>query len=98
MSTETYPLQVLLITIAGWVNRHQQDVIAYLVEESRRRRTLDMAAAAVLPEDRAPPGDRWTSLPPRKECAELWHARLLGLLRNAKLTLLLSRPPLRVVG
>ena len=35
MSAETCPLQVLLITVAGWVNRHQQDVIAYLVEENR---------------------------------------------------------------
>ena len=35
MSAETHPLQVLLITVAGWVNRHQQDVIAYLVEENR---------------------------------------------------------------
>ena len=30
-----YPLQVLLAGLAGWMNRHQQDVIAYLVEENR---------------------------------------------------------------
>ena len=30
-----YPLQVLLVTLAGWVNRHQQHVIEYLVEENR---------------------------------------------------------------
>lgn len=30
-------------------------------------------------------------LPPRKECAELWHERLLGLLPEVQLTLLLSR-------
>src|SRR5712692_247486 len=28
-------LQVLLGTLAGWVNRHQQHVIEYLVEENR---------------------------------------------------------------
>jgi putative transposase len=28
-------LQVLLLTLAGWVNRHQQQVIEYLLEENR---------------------------------------------------------------
>ena len=28
-------LQVLITTIAGWINRHQQQVIAYLLEENR---------------------------------------------------------------
>lgn len=32
---ETYPLRVLLLTVAGFVNRHQADVISYLVEENR---------------------------------------------------------------
>jgi len=35
MRADLYPLQVLLATLAGWMNRHQQDVIAYLVEENR---------------------------------------------------------------
>jgi hypothetical protein len=35
MRAEFYPLQVLLAGLAGWLNRHQQDVIAYLVEENR---------------------------------------------------------------
>lgn len=35
MRADTYPLQVLLVTVSGWVNRHQADVIAYLVEENR---------------------------------------------------------------
>jgi hypothetical protein len=26
---------VLLLTLAGWVNRHQQQVIEYLLEENR---------------------------------------------------------------
>jgi hypothetical protein len=35
MTTDVYPLQVLLVTLAGWINRHQQQVIDYLVEENR---------------------------------------------------------------
>ena len=35
MRADNYPLQVLLLTVSGWVNRHQADVIAYLVEENR---------------------------------------------------------------
>ena len=35
MKADTYPLQVLLWALSGWVNRQQQDVIAYLVEENR---------------------------------------------------------------
>ena len=32
---DLYPLQMLLFAVSGWVNRHQQDMIAYLVEENR---------------------------------------------------------------
>jgi hypothetical protein len=35
MRADFYPLQVLLLTISGWVNRRQQDMIAYLVEEDQ---------------------------------------------------------------
>jgi putative transposase len=35
MRADIYPLQMLLLTVSGWVNRHQADVIAYLVEENR---------------------------------------------------------------
>ena len=35
MRADLYPLQMLLFTVSGWVNRHQQDVIVYLVEENR---------------------------------------------------------------
>ena len=35
MKAEIYPLQVLLLTVSGWVNRHQPEVIEYLVEENR---------------------------------------------------------------
>ena len=34
MST-IHPWQLLVITVAGWINRQQQDVIDYLVEENR---------------------------------------------------------------
>ncbi len=35
MTAETYPLQVLLLTVSGWVHREQQHVVEYLVEENR---------------------------------------------------------------
>jgi len=35
MMAELSPLRLLLVTLAGWVNRHQQQVIEYLVEENR---------------------------------------------------------------
>jgi len=30
-----FPLQLLLTTFGGWVNRRQADVVAYLLEENR---------------------------------------------------------------
>src|SRR5262249_31591216 len=33
--TSVAPLQFLLLVFAGWVNRHQADVVAYLQEENR---------------------------------------------------------------
>ena len=35
MTADVSPLQVLLVTFAGWINRHQQHVIEYLVAENR---------------------------------------------------------------
>jgi len=35
MTTDLSPLRLLLVTLAGWVNRRQQEVIDYLVEENR---------------------------------------------------------------
>ena len=35
MTADIFPLQLLLLTVSGWVNRHQQQVIEYLVEENR---------------------------------------------------------------
>ena len=35
MSPRVLPLQILLRMVAGWVNRHQLDLIDYLQEENR---------------------------------------------------------------
>jgi putative transposase len=35
MTADLLPLRLLLLTLAGWVNRQQQHVIEYLVEENR---------------------------------------------------------------
>src|SRR5262245_18194667 len=35
MTADLTPWRLLLVTLAGWVNRHQQEIIAYLVEENR---------------------------------------------------------------
>jgi len=35
MIADLFPLRVLLVTLAGWINRHEQHVIEYLVEENR---------------------------------------------------------------
>ena len=35
MTADIFPLRMLLLTVSGWVNRHQQHVIEYLVEENR---------------------------------------------------------------
>ena len=35
MRADLYPLQMLIFAVSGWVNRHQQEMIAYLVEENR---------------------------------------------------------------
>ena len=32
---DLHPLRALLLTVSGWVNRHQQHVIEYLAEENR---------------------------------------------------------------
>ena len=35
MSTAPQPWQLLIVSLAGWVNRHQQHVIDYLIDENR---------------------------------------------------------------
>jgi hypothetical protein len=35
MTPDLSPVRLLLGTLAGWVNRQQQEVIEYLVEENR---------------------------------------------------------------
>src|SRR3990172_5328411 len=38
MSADLSPVRLLLMTFAGWINRHQQEVIEYLGEENRVHR------------------------------------------------------------
>src|SRR5207249_10694174 len=38
MTADSLPSRLLLLTLAGWVNRHQQQVIDYLIEENRALR------------------------------------------------------------
>ena len=35
MSNTIQPFYLLVIAMTGWLNRHQQDVIDYLIEENR---------------------------------------------------------------
>ncbi len=35
MRAELFPLQVLILSVSGWVTRHQREVIEYLLEENR---------------------------------------------------------------
>ncbi len=35
MTANTCVLQMVLLTLEGWVSRHQQNVIEYLIEENR---------------------------------------------------------------
>ncbi len=41
-----FPLQLLLATFAGWVNREQAQVVAYLVGENRVRNSSAVVAFA----------------------------------------------------
>ncbi len=35
LMAEIYPLQLLIASLAGWMNRRQADVLEYLMEENR---------------------------------------------------------------
>jgi putative transposase len=35
MPTDTLPLRILFLSVSGWVNRQQQEVVEYLIEENR---------------------------------------------------------------
>jgi len=39
MNASIQPLQLLRISVAGWMGRRQQEVIEYLVKENRKRPT-----------------------------------------------------------
>ncbi|MDQ0588566.1 uracil-DNA glycosylase family protein [Variovorax paradoxus] len=52
----------------------------------------DAAQVAIMPMGYCYPGrGRSGDLPPRKECAELWHARLLAQMNQVELTLLIGQ-------
>ncbi len=51
MRADIYPLQMLLLTVSGWVHRHQADVIAYLVEENRVQKEQMKGRALRLTDD-----------------------------------------------
>ena len=66
------PLQFLLLVFAGWVNRHQAEVVAYLQEENRvlreqfggRRLRFTTPSAGGSPRRAASSADvRWNSSP-----------------------------------
>jgi hypothetical protein len=67
MSPSFAPLQLLLMMFAGWINRHQLDVIDYLQEENRvlkerlggRRLRSPMPNAVDSPEKRKHSGARY---------------------------------------
>jgi len=42
MTADLLPLRLLFLTLAGWVNRHQQHGIDYLVEENRVPKTVGL--------------------------------------------------------
>ena len=67
MTADLYPLQVLLVTLAGWVNRHQQHVIEYLVEENRVLKEQRKGRRLRLTDDQ------------RRRLAARWPTRSTGL-------------------
>lgn len=58
----------------------------------RKEQFYDRRKIAVVPMGFCYPGTgKSGDLPPRKECAELWHERLLAMMPTIKLTLILSQ-------
>ena len=47
MRADLHPFRTLLLGVSGWVNRHQQQIIEYLVEENRVLRGSRRTAEAV---------------------------------------------------
>ena len=72
-SMMTYHVQFLLLVVAGWVNRQQQDVIDYLQEENRVLRAGFGASVS---------GSRTTSGAGSRSRPRLWAARRWPRLRR----------------
>ncbi len=49
MNNVIRPFHLLVIALAGWLNRHQQDVIDYLIEENRVLSNSSKGSGFVLP-------------------------------------------------
>ena len=90
-SMMTYHVQFLLLVLAGWVNRQQQDVIDYLQEENRvlraglrgKRLSLPAMLGCFVPVDPTPParyGARDSTIgKPRSRVQECRHGTVLAL-------------------
>jgi PleD family two-component response regulator len=73
MSADLSPLRVLLVTLAGWVNHHQQHVIEYLVEENRVLKAQVKGRRLQLTDEQRPTA-----------CAEGAATRPIGLARQKR--------------
>ena len=71
MLAATYPLQFLLMTISGLVNRLQADVIAYLVEENRVLEPLGPQMLTGVQDSRKLVGRRLRRPPPIRRRGEI---------------------------
>jgi hypothetical protein len=69
MTADVYPLQVLLVTLAGWINRHQQHVIEYLVEGEPGSQGADEGPCAVEPPTHVTTSSNCFALPQARAAA-----------------------------
>ncbi len=75
------PWQLLLVSLAGWVNRHQQDVIAYIQEENRILRSkLKGKRIRFTDDERLRPRSGYNRLR-RRSKARLWAGKCFATWR-----------------
>ncbi len=69
------PWQLLLVSLAGWINRHQQDVITYIQEENRiLKGKLKGRRIRLTDDERRRPRSGFNRLR-RRSRARLWDGR-----------------------
>ena len=57
MRADIYPIQLLILSVSGWVNREQQRVLEYLIEERGiPHRGADVAVSVSVVPVSVPPG------------------------------------------